>query len=159
MAANNIEIIKEQHPCFNNKAHFHYGRVHLPVAPKCNIQCCYCVRSLNSTEDRSGVADEIILPQKALERVSDATRKCSAMKVAAVAGPGDPLANEETFVTLDLVSKKFSGLIKCLSTNGLALYEKASLLEKIDVKSDGCKVIQGGILKSALLCRDYQQMH
>jgi len=92
MAANNIEIIKEQHPCFNNKAHFHYGRVHLPVAPKCNIQCCYCVRSLNSTEDRPGVADEIISPQKALERVSDATRKCPAIKVAAVAGPGDPLA-------------------------------------------------------------------
>ena len=97
--------------------------------------------------------------QKALERVSDATRKCSAIKVAAVAGPGDPLANEETFVTLDLVSKKFPGLIKCLSTNGLALYEKAALLAEIGVKSGNCKVIQDGILKSVLLCRDYQQMH
>ncbi len=27
-----------RHPCFNVKAKGQFGRVHLPVAPKCNIQ-------------------------------------------------------------------------------------------------------------------------
>ena len=28
-----------RHPCFNPEAKGQYGRVHLPVAPKCNIKC------------------------------------------------------------------------------------------------------------------------
>ena len=33
-----------EHPCFSRGAHFQYGRLHLPVAPSCNIQCAYCDR-------------------------------------------------------------------------------------------------------------------
>ena len=28
-----------KHPCFNPDVKGKFGRVHLPVAPKCNIQC------------------------------------------------------------------------------------------------------------------------
>ena len=37
-----ITDIIEQHPCFNDEAHDSKGRIHLPVAPKCNIQCNFC---------------------------------------------------------------------------------------------------------------------
>ncbi|MGV8144026.1 MAG: nitrogenase molybdenum-iron cofactor biosynthesis protein, partial [Methanothermobacter sp.] len=26
------------HPCFNEKIHDKVGRIHVPIAPKCNIQ-------------------------------------------------------------------------------------------------------------------------
>jgi len=28
-----------EHPCFSENACHFFGRMHLPVAPKCNIQC------------------------------------------------------------------------------------------------------------------------
>lgn len=135
MVEKNIEIIKEQHPCFSNQAHFKYGRIHLPVAPKCNIKCGYCERALNKDEDRPGVAEEIISPSSVLKRVSAALEIWPEIRVAAVAGPGDPLANDETFEALEIVSCSFPNLMKCLSTNGLALCEKAFLLEKLGVNT------------------------
>jgi len=38
------------HPCFNEKAHFSTARIHLPVAPKCNIQCNFCNRKIDKCE-------------------------------------------------------------------------------------------------------------
>jgi len=34
--ANKMNI--SNHPCFNDKVRHTFGRVHLPVAPRCNIQ-------------------------------------------------------------------------------------------------------------------------
>ncbi|MCL2141639.1 MAG: nitrogenase molybdenum-iron cofactor biosynthesis protein, partial [Methanimicrococcus sp.] len=31
-----------QHPCYSSEAQHKFGRLHLPVAPSCNIQCNYC---------------------------------------------------------------------------------------------------------------------
>ena len=36
--------IMRGHPCFDEQAHERVGRVHLPVAPRCNIQCFFCER-------------------------------------------------------------------------------------------------------------------
>jgi len=41
--------------------------------------------------------------------------------VIGVAGPGDPLANPETFETLAAVHREYPRVLKCLSTNGLLL--------------------------------------
>jgi len=41
--------------------------------------------------------------------------------VAGIAGPGEPLANEETFETLRLLHASLPKLLLCLSTNGLEL--------------------------------------
>ena len=52
------EILK--HPCFNEESKGKYARVHLPVAPKCNIQCNYCNRKYDCVnESRPGVTSEI----------------------------------------------------------------------------------------------------
>jgi nitrogen fixation protein NifB len=45
--------------------------------------------------------------------------------VVGVAGPGDTLATEHALATFALVHRRFPNLIKCLSTNGLLLREKA----------------------------------
>ncbi len=45
----------QQHPCYSKEAH-QYARMHLPVAPACNIQCNYCNRKYDcSNESRPGV--------------------------------------------------------------------------------------------------------
>ena len=84
----------QEHPCFSEKACHIFGRMHLPVAPKCNIQCKYCVRDFDCVnESRPGVTSEILNPQQALERVDEVLEKYHYIKVVAIAGPGEPLAN------------------------------------------------------------------
>ena len=39
--------ITKVHPCFNEKMHDKVGRIHVPIAPKCNIQCNFCTRDIN----------------------------------------------------------------------------------------------------------------
>lgn len=123
-----------EHPCYSEKACHAFGRCHLPVAPKCNIQCNYCVRDFDCVnESRPGVTSRILTPQEAVELVRNVMKKFSYVKVIGIAGPGEPLANEETFETLRLVKEEFPGLIKCLSTNGLVLPQKIDLLKAYDV--------------------------
>ena len=55
------------HPCFSKDAHKKYGRVHLPVAPRCNIQCNFCNRKYDCmNESRPGVTSAVLTPQQAL---------------------------------------------------------------------------------------------
>ncbi|KYC45278.1 MAG: molybdenum cofactor biosynthesis protein A [Candidatus Methanofastidiosum methylothiophilum] len=123
------------HPCFNEKSHFTVGRIHLPVAPKCNIQCNYCTRSINKCEFRPGVSACIMSPKDALERLEKALKETENLKVVGIAGPGESLANDSTFETLTLIDEKYPDLIKCLSTNGLFLKEKARELADLGVKT------------------------
>ena len=114
--------IAENHPCFSEKAHKKYGRLHLPVAPKCNIQCNYCIRKSDCVnETRPGVTSAVLGPLEAMERVRAIMDRTSGVSVIGIAGPGDPLANEATFETLCLIHKEFPEIILCISTNGLML--------------------------------------
>jgi nitrogen fixation protein NifB len=40
----------QEHPCFSKQACHLFGRMHLAVAPKCNIQCNYCIRKFDCVE-------------------------------------------------------------------------------------------------------------
>lgn len=123
------------HPCFGEKAHYKVARIHLPVAPACNIQCNYCVRSLNKCEQRPGVAAQISTPEKALERLEAELKANPNLKVVGIAGPGDSLANPTAFKTLRAIKEKHPGLIACISTNGLLAEEKADELKELGVKT------------------------
>lgn len=60
-------IKRHQHPCFNAAVKGLFGRVHLPVAPKCNIKCNYCNRKYDCVnESRPGVTSNILTPGQAL---------------------------------------------------------------------------------------------
>lgn len=125
-----------EHPCYSLKAKHAFGRCHVAVAPKCNIQCNYCVRDFDCVnESRPGVTSMVLDPTTALERIDEVVEKMKHIKVVGIAGPGDPLANEETFETLKLVHEKYPGTILCISTNGLLLPDKIDELEKYDVRN------------------------
>ena len=123
------------HPCYNEEAHRKYARMHLPVAPKCNIQCNYCNRKYDcSNESRPGVTSEVLSPQEAIEKIRIVKDKIPELKVIAIAGPGDPLANEESFETMDLVHSEFPDMTLCISTNGLMLPKYADRLFELGIR-------------------------
>ncbi|MDR1918274.1 MAG: radical SAM protein [Tannerellaceae bacterium] len=115
-----------KHPCFNEEARRAYARVHLPVAPKCNVQCNYCNRKYDCcNESRPGVSSTLLSPLQAVHYLKALSEKVADINISVVgiAGPGDPFANpEETLQTIKLVGKEFPEHIFCLSTNGLDLF-------------------------------------
>ena len=119
----------EQHPCFTRDCRGLYGRIHLPVAPRCNIQCAFCDRRYDcANESRPGVTSTVLKPEEAVQRTEKALQQDSRIRVAGIAGPGDPLANPETFETLKRLRAEFPQLILCISTNGLLLEKSLPLL-------------------------------
>ncbi|TAL18789.1 radical SAM protein [bacterium] len=112
-----------KHPCFDKSSEGVCGRVHLPVAPQCNIKCGYCDRRHDCVnESRPGVSTAVLTPAQAGIYLSGILAKEPRISVVGIAGPGDPLANpEETFGTLREAKKLNPNIIGCLSTNGLML--------------------------------------
>jgi len=128
--------ILNTHPCFSEKAHHKFGRIHLPVAPACNIQCRYCIRKFDcANESRPGITSRVMKPYEAMERVRAVVERNENISVIGIAGPGDPLANDATFETLHAIHKEFPELILCVSTNGLYLPERLDELMKAGVRS------------------------
>jgi nitrogen fixation protein NifB len=111
----------ESHPCFDREAGRMNARVHLPVAPKCNIQCNYCNRKYDCVnESRPGVTSGVLSPHQALSYLKKLHDHIPNIAVVGIAGPGDPFANpEETMRTLQLVREEYPDKIFCISTNGL----------------------------------------
>ena len=122
------------HPCYNCAGH-KYARMHLPVAPRCNVQCNYCVRKFDCpNESRPGVTTQILTPEEALEKYKLVKEKVPNLTVVGIAGPGDALANfEETKKTLQLIRAYDPEVTFCLSTNGLMLPTYAEELVKLGV--------------------------
>ena len=114
--------------------HDKVGRAHVPVAPKCNIFCNFCTRDINNDEDRPGVTSCIMKPDDAINHVNNVTAD-GPISVVGVAGPGDSLANEETFEFFEKLAKEQQDLIKCMSTNGLLLPKYADKLAELGVNS------------------------
>ena len=111
------------HPCFNAKVRGKFGRIHLPVAPRCNIQCNYCNRKYDCVnESRPGVTSAVVTPHQAMTYLDYVLERVKNISVVGIAGPGDPFANpEETMQTLTLVREKYPEIMLCLATNGLEL--------------------------------------
>lgn len=133
----NIKTIEDKtkfHPCYSENAH-EYARMHIPVAPKCNIKCNYCNRKFDCVnESRPGVTSEILTPKEALEKFKVVKDKISNMTVVGIAGPGDALANfEETKKSIELIKKESPNTIFCLSTNGLMLPFYANEIIKLGI--------------------------
>jgi nitrogen fixation protein NifB len=128
--------ILKKHPCFSKEAHHKFGRIHLPVAPACNIQCKYCIRKYDcANESRPGITSTVLSPANAVERVRCLIERNECISVIGIAGPGDPLANEATFKVLSSIKKEFPEIILCLSTNGLLLAEKLEEILEAGVRS------------------------
>ncbi len=134
-----MEIIEKKaemtHPCFDKHASKTFGRIHLPVAPKCNIQCAYCNRKFDcANESRPGVTSNLLSPWQSLLFLKKYQPLKRNISVIGIAGPGDPLANtEETFETFRLIREEFPHLSLCVSTNGLNLLDNVENLAQAGV--------------------------
>ena len=135
--SNTYKDLQNSHPCFGGHKS-NTGRIHLPVSPGCNIACRFCDRSINDVEDRPGVTSKVLNPEDCEEILKKALEICPDIKVAGIAGPGDTLATDRALRTFRIVKEKFPDLIKCMSTNGLLLSEKAE--EVIDIGIDSLTV-------------------
>lgn len=124
-----------RHPCFNPEAKGQYGRVHLPVAPKCNIKCNFCDRKYDCVnESRPGVTSTLLSPQQADIYMGKVLEKEPRISVAGIAGPGDPFANpEETMATLRLIRKNYPDTLLCVSSNGMGIGPYIEALAEIEV--------------------------
>ena len=124
-----------KHPCFNEEARHTQARVHLPVAPKCNIQCNYCNRKYDCcNESRPGVTSSVLSPIQAVHYLKSLSEKLPNISVIGIAGPGDPFANpNETIGTMELMQTEFPDIIYCLSSNGLELEPHIDRIAEIGV--------------------------
>ncbi len=113
----------KDHPCYSEEAHHYFARMHVAVAPACNIQCNYCNRKYDcSNESRPGVVSERLTPEEALRKVVAVAASVPELSVLGVAGPGDALADwKHTRATFEAVREVIPDIKFCISTNGLAL--------------------------------------
>jgi nitrogen fixation protein NifB len=176
---NSVIMKISNHPCFDDKARHKYGRIHLPVASKCNIQCNFCDRQYDClNESRPGVTSVILSPHQALAYLKKVFALRKDISVAGIAGPGDPFANpEETMETLRLIRKAYPDLLLCVATNGLNLFPYLDELAKLKVSHisitmnavdpligekiyawvrDGTKIYRGKEAAEVLLCRQLE---
>lgn len=128
---------KFDHPCFTN-APARAARMHLSVAPKCNIKCSFCNPAGGDKCVHGcmpGLTDRVLSPQEALEHVRRVRDGGIDIRIVGIARPGEPLFNEETFETIALVREAFPSMHICLSTNGLLLPERLSRVLSLGVET------------------------
>lgn len=112
------------HPCMNDEAHHRVARIHLPVAPLCSVACGYCERKVGIPEksleqfDRPGTCRNVFSPDDAVIEAESFLSEWGKESIIGIAGPGDPLANDETFETLEKVNRRIPSARLCLCTNG-----------------------------------------
>jgi len=131
-----VNAPKNTHPCFSLEAAHTFARLHLPVAPECNIKCTYCHRKFNCVnESRPGVTSAVLTPREALERFQEMKTRFPNLRIVGVAGPGDALANPEaTFETFRRIREIDREVDFCFSTNGVALVPHIGEIKALGVK-------------------------
>ncbi len=124
-----------KHPCFNKVAKLKYARVHIPIAPKCNVQCNYCNRKYDCVnESRPGVTSAVLTPYQSVNYLRSISARISNISTIGIAGPGDAFAEpERTIEAIQLIRKEFPDKIFCLSSNGLNILPYVSQLAELGV--------------------------
>lgn len=128
------EKIKD-HPCYSEEAHHYFARMHVAVAPACNIQCNYCNRKYDcANESRPGVVSEKLTPDQAKRKVIAVANEVPQLSVLGIAGPGDACYDwRKTRATFEEVSRDIPDIKLCISTNGLALPDHVDELAAMNV--------------------------
>lgn len=91
----------KSHPWYSEEAHHHYARMHVAVAPDCNIQCNYCNRKYDcANESHPGVVGEKLTPEHAARKLVAVATTIPQLTVLGIAGPGEALASPKTTLRL-----------------------------------------------------------
>lgn len=130
-----MALNRANHPCFNPASVREHARIHLPVAPQCNMQCNYCNREYDCpNENRPGVASASLSPGQAIAYLDRCVDHNPAISVTGIAGPGDAFAQpERTLDALRRVRAKHPDMLLCVATNGLNAAPYADDLKALDV--------------------------
>jgi nitrogen fixation protein NifB len=99
------------------------------------VQCNFCDRRFDClNESRPGVTSAVLTPQQAVYYLDRAMERSPAIRVAGIAGPGDPFASpEDTLETLRLVRNRYPKMLLCVASNGLEVAAHAAELGKLQV--------------------------
>lgn len=124
-----------KHPCFNEKSRLLYGRVHLPVAAQCNVQCRFCNRKFDcANESRPGVSSVLLSPVQCVSYLDRLLSLDNRIKVVGIAGPGDAFADPEiSLEVLEQVREAYPEMLLCVATNGLNLSPWVNNLSRLKV--------------------------
>ena len=125
----------KDHPCYSEEAHHYFARMHVAVAPACNIQCNYCNRKYDcANESRPGVVSEKLTPEQAMRKVIAVANEVPQLSVLGIAGPGDACYDwRKTKATFDQIAQQIPDIKLCLSTNGLALPEHVDEIARMNI--------------------------
>ncbi len=125
----------KDHPCYSEEAHHYFARMHVAVAPACNIQCNYCNRKYDcANESRPGVVSEKLTPDQAKRKVIAVANEVPQLSVLGIAGPGDACYDwKKTQATFSEISREIPDIKLCISTNGLALPDHVDALAAMNV--------------------------
>lgn len=125
----------KDHPCYSEDAHHYFARMHVAVAPACNIQCNYCNRKYDCTNEcRPGVVSEKLTPEQAMRKVITVANEVPQLSVLGIAGPGDACYDwRKTKATFDMIWREIPDLKLCLSTNGLALPDHVDEIAEMNI--------------------------
>ncbi|SFC18830.1 nitrogenase cofactor biosynthesis protein NifB [Tropicimonas isoalkanivorans] len=126
----------KDHPCYSEEAHHYFARMHVAVAPACNIQCNYCNRKYDcANESRPGVVSERLSPEAAARKVIAVANEVPQLSVLGIAGPGDSAYDwRKTKATFQKVVQQLPDIKLCISTNGLAMPDHVD--ELLDMNID-----------------------
>ena len=125
------------HPCYSETRDNLWVRIHLPVARICNVKCIFCDHSVGSSchTSKPGYSATLMDSNEAIVRTFSEIEKNPRLKIVAISGPGEPLANNQTFTTLEGIRNQNEELKFCLSTNGVLLEDTALKLKELGVGS------------------------
>lgn len=158
MEKQELAEITAKHPCYSLDAYHTFARMHLPVAPICNISCNYCNRKYDCVnESRPGVTSEILTPVQSLGKFIRVNAEIPQLSVVGIAGPGDALANWEAVISsIKLIKAESPDTIFCLSTNGLMLPHYGPAIIDLGIKHVTVTV---NCLEPAIGAKIYRHIH
>jgi nitrogen fixation protein NifB len=83
-----------------------------------------------------GWTSKLLSPVEAIDLVQSVVNERQIYDfVVGIAGPGDALANEQTFQTLSLIRQRYPRITTCLCTNGLLLEDKLEEITRTGVRA------------------------
>lgn len=121
------------HPCWTDNRRVAWERIHLPIAPRCNVKCAFCDHNATSSchVSRPGYSRRLMKPREAFKITMALLSHRPNLRIVAVAGPGEPFANEESLRTVSMIRAERPDLKLCLSTNGILLAENINDVVRI----------------------------
>lgn len=125
------------HPCWARHRNNLWERIHLPVAPRCNVKCFFCDHNMGASchLPKPGRANKIMTVEQALNVLRRELSNRPDLRIVAVSGPGEPLYNPEFYELMRAVKDIDSTLKLCVSTNGVLLTDALESLLELNIST------------------------